>query len=170
MDPKFLEELKKAHNKVNRIGIGMAALVVVLAVAVEVMSAKGVRLADMAETEVSLFRYVLLGITVTEFFLIKIIRAQVLAATNPKAEALPPEKRFWFELPKLMAASFVTLFLCAAISLYGFVLFILSGNTVDFYIFAAMSLIAFVVYFPKYSHWEEAMRLKLSSISQKPLE
>src|SRR3989304_5874340 len=161
-------EVGTGNNQVNRIGIGMAALVVVLAVAVEVMSAKGVRLADMAETEVSLFRYVLLGITVTEFFLIKIIRAQVLAATNPKAEALPPEKRFWFELPKLMVASFIMLFLCEAISLYGFVLFILSANTTDYYIFAAMSFIAFVIYFPKYNHWEESMRAKLSQISQKP--
>ena len=168
MDPKFFEELKKTHNKMNIIGLVMAALVVVLAIVAEVMNAKGVRLSGMPEDEVSLLRYVLLGITVTEFFLIKIIRNQVLAATNPKAEALPPEKRFWFELPKFMGASFITLFLCEAISLYGFVLFILSGNTTDYYIFAAMSFIAFVIYFPKYNHWEESMRAKLSQISQKP--
>lgn len=168
MDPRFLEELKKTHNKVNVIGIGMAALVVILAIATEAMNAKEIRLSGMAESEVSLLRYALLGITVTEFFLIKIIRDQVLAATNLKAEALPPEKRFWFELPKFMAASFITLFLCAAISVYGFVLFNLSGNRTDYYIFAVLSLIAFVIYFPKYNHWEEAMRVKLSQPSQKP--
>lgn len=168
MDPRFIEELKKTHNKVNIIGIGMAALVVVLAIATEVMNAKEIRLSGMAGDEVALLRYTLLGITVTEFFLIRIIRNQALAATNPEAEALPPERRFWFELPKFMVASLIMLFLCAAISLYGFVLFVLSGSRTDYYIFAVLSLIAFVIYFPKYNHWEEVMRAKLSKISQKP--
>ena len=45
--------------------------------------------------------------------------------------------------------------LCDATALFGFVLFLLAGNIMDMYIFAAISLALFAVFFPKYSRWTE---------------
>jgi hypothetical protein len=43
-------------------------------------------------------------------------------------------------------------------AVYGLVLFLIQGDTTDFYLFLMISLIYFTIYFPKYEKWEEWVR------------
>jgi membrane protein implicated in regulation of membrane protease activity len=64
------------------------------------------------------------------------------------ADLKPPVKQ-------LFAASIMTYALCYTIIVYGFVLFFISGVTMNFYIFMGIALLFFVLFRPQYSQWEE---------------
>ncbi len=57
----------------------------------------------------------------------------------------------------LPAATFLAFALAELVAVFGLLLFLLTGKSLDFYIFFAVSLLYFWVYFPKYSTWEEVM-------------
>jgi hypothetical protein len=61
-------------------------------------------------------------------------------------------------LGRLSTAAIVALAQCEAIAVYGFVLFMLAGRPSDYYIFAALALVGFVLYFPRREAWEEQAR------------
>ncbi len=56
---------------------------------------------------------------------------------------------------RLQTSAIVALALCEAVALYGLVLFMLSGRAIDYYIFAALALVGFVLYFPRQEAWQE---------------
>jgi len=59
---------------------------------------------------------------------------------------------------RLFTESLVSLALSESIALYGVVLFVLGGARLDFYAFAALSLAAFAMLFPRRSQWEDRAR------------
>jgi len=65
--------------------------------------------------------------------------------------ALPP-------LARLHSAAVVALALGEAVAIYGLVLVVLAGRPSDYYIFAALALVGFVLYFPRREAWEERAR------------
>ncbi len=58
----------------------------------------------------------------------------------------------------LTSAAVVALALCEAIAICGVVLFFLTGRASDYYLFAALSAVGFVRYFPRRERWEEQAR------------
>lgn len=54
----------------------------------------------------------------------------------------------------LPAATFFAYALAELVALFGVILFLLTGKPIDFYVFFAVSLLYFWVYFPKCSTWE----------------
>ncbi len=49
----------------------------------------------------------------------------------------------------------IVLALCEASTLYGLILYFMGGGLKDFYILMAYSLTLFVLFFPRFSQWEE---------------
>jgi len=76
----------------------------------------------------------------------RVVQRSVLANA-----ALPP-------LGRLRTAAIAALALCEAIAIYGFVLFMLVGRASDYYVFAALALVGFVLYFPRREAWEARAR------------
>jgi hypothetical protein len=61
-------------------------------------------------------------------------------------------------LDRLQTASLWTALLCEIPALLGLVFFLLTGITRDFYFLLVLSLILFLMYFPKKIHWQSADR------------
>lgn len=95
----------------------------------------------------AIIKYILLGVALLQYFLIKFFQKFSLKAPN----YLPP-------------GAIIIFALCEAVAIYGLVLFLLSGNSTDFFLFMAISLLYFYLFYPKYSDWE---RLWIQGLSQK---
>lgn len=63
-----------------------------------------------------------------------------------------------------LAGAYIIIFILSEIvSIYGLVLFILTGNTNDFFIFMAISLFYFFIFYPKYADWERLLTQELKA-------
>ncbi len=145
MDSRARNELAQRYRTTTIIGVAMIAAVLGYVVVGEVIKRalapfEGFSRFPGWET----MRYVFWGIAVVDAFLIRILRNQVL--TRPVTGA------------KLQQASVVTYAMCESVVLFGFVLFVISGNSFDLYAFAVAALALFAIYFPRYEQWEELVR------------
>lgn len=134
--------LKARYLTVNFIGLAMIAAVFVYAGVVEVIKWQWAPFAGFAKLDphtASLLKYIFLALAAGQYAMIKIVQKIVLA------QSLDP-------LPQ---AAVITFALCESVALLGLVLFLLVGNSLDFYIFMVISLGFFYRFFPKYEQWEE---------------
>jgi len=83
------------------------------------------------------------------FIGIRMVRNAILkgAASDPVAK-----------LNRLRTATIVSLLMTEIPALLGLVLFLMTGNTQEFRIMVALSLVAVTLYFPKLNHWQVWMR------------
>lgn len=93
-------------------------------------------------------RWVFLVVAAAEAVGIRFLRAALLA---PRPSGPGPGQR-------LQTASIATFALCESVGLLGFVLFVVSGSSADFYVFLVLSLLLFGIYFPRWDRWEEWSR------------
>lgn len=100
-----------------------------------------------------LLRILLAAMAVASLVVIRILVPKLLAAQARGVEILG-QPRASAVVKKLFAVSVVALAMCEAIAIYGLVLFLIGGNRADFYGFAAFSLVAFAIHFPRRSQWE----------------
>ena len=91
-------------------------------------------------------RWILAAIALATLGLVRVLQRTILANA-----ALPPASR-------QQSAAVVGLALCESVAVYGFVLFLIAGRASDFYVFTALALAGFVVYFPRVTTWEERAR------------
>jgi hypothetical protein len=91
-------------------------------------------------------KYVLLLLAVIHFFIIKFF----LKIAAREARRLP-------------AASIMVFALSEGVVIYGLVLFLLAGNANDFFIFMAISLFYFYIFYPKYADWERLLQQELQA-------
>ncbi len=149
-----MDELKRGYRVATVIGIAMIVSVFIYAVVVEFIKKEFAPFGGFSPfSEVEILRYILLGISIVEFFSIRFIRNQVL---SPRTEVLS-HQRIQPAIPvqRLITMSIVTYALCESVAIYGLVFFLIAGDSLDFYIFMLLSLIYFAVYFPRYGQWEE---------------
>lgn len=99
-------------------------------------------------------RYLLLALAIAEFFLIKVLRKYMIRRGYPKEHNLKKITEL------LLSIDLITCALCEAIVIYGLLLFFLSSDSINFYIFLVIGLIALGIYFPRYSRWEDLARLQ----------
>lgn len=104
-----------------------------------------------------LLRILLAAMAVANLVVIRVIVPKLLAAQASGVEILG-HPRASAVVKKLFTVSVVALTMCEAIAIYGLVLFLIGGNRADFYGFAAFSLLAFAIHFPRRSKWEEWAR------------
>ena len=93
----------------------------------------------------------LLRVILAAFALAGLGVARVLQRLILANAALPP-------LARLHSAAVVALALCESVAIYGLVLFMLAGRPSDYYIFAALALVGFILYFPRREAWEGRAR------------
>lgn len=65
-------------------------------------------------------------------------------------------------LKRLRMATVASLAMAEIPAILGLVLFLLTGNTEDFYVLVALSLIAVALYYPKLHHWQVLLRKRTS--------
>ena len=91
---------------------------------------------------VALIKYVFLALAAAQFGIIKAVQ-KILPARS---------------VEKLSLTAIITFALCESVAVLGLVLFLLAGNSMDFYIFMVISLGFFTLFFPKYDQWEQRVR------------
>lgn len=91
-------------------------------------------------------KYILLAVSISHYFIIRFFQKFSLKS----AVYLP-------------AASVLTFALCEVVSIYGLVLFLLTGISMDFYIFMLISLLYFYIFYPKYADWEKLLDQEYST-------
>ncbi len=157
MQPGSNDDLRKAYRITAIIGLAMIASLIVYAVVVELIKKQNAPFggySPLPPDVLSTLRYALLGVVVVEFFVIRLLNTLTLSGKVPlrsSAVTVP----FAPEAQRLVSASVVTYALCESVAIYGLVLFLIQGNSNDFYLFLALSLLYFSIYFPKYGKWEE---------------
>ena len=62
---------------------------------------------------------------------------------------------------RLFTCSVLTYALCEAVAISGLVLFMMTKNLSDYYLFGLISLTGFAVYLPRFSQWERYVESKL---------
>jgi len=132
---RSLTTLKARYLVVNFIGLAMIASVFVYAGVVELIKWKLAPFAGFAKLEpqtVALLKYVFLALAAAQFAVIKAVQ-----------KILPSRS-----VENLSTTAIITLALCEAVAVLGLVLFLLAGNSLDFYIFMVISLGFFTLFFP----------------------
>ena len=147
---RSLTTLKARYLAVNFIGLAMIASVFVYAGVVELLKWQLAPFAGFAKLDpgtVALLKYAFLALAAAQFGIIKAVQ-----------KILPTRT-----VENLSVAAIITFALCESVAVLGLVLFLLSGNSMDFYIFMVISLGFFTLFFPKYDQWEQRVRAEGSS-------
>lgn len=157
MQPSRNDDLRKAYRMTAFIGLAMIASLVVYAVVVELIKKQNAPFggySPMPPDVFSTLRYALMVVAAVEFFVIRLMNKLMLSGKVP-LQSSPTTVRFAPELQRLVSAAVVTFALCESVAIYGLVLFLIQGNSGDFYLFLVLSLLFFSTYFPRYGTWEE---------------
>ena len=123
----------------------MIAAVFVYAGVVELIKWQMAPFAGFAKLDpqtVALIKYAFLALAAAQFGVIKAVQ-----------KILPTRS-----VDNLSQAAVITFALCESVAVLGLVLFLLAGNSLDFYIFMVISLGFFYLFFPKYDQWEQRLR------------
>ncbi|MFQ6081821.1 MAG: hypothetical protein ACE5WD_00495 [Candidatus Aminicenantia bacterium] len=155
MKVKSMDELKRSYRLATIIGIAMIASLFVYVAVIEFIKKNSAPLNGFAPfPEVDILRYVLLGVAIACFFLIRFIKNRILSG---KATIQKETIMYNLSAPiqRLLTASIITYAFCESVAIIGLVLFFIAGNSLDFYTFMVISLILFSIYFPRYNQWEE---------------
>ena len=104
--------------------------------------------------QVDTLKYVLLGVAVAGFGFIHFIRK--LAVKNLQEGDLKKEEI----VGRLLYLSLIIYGLSESIAIYGLVLFLMAGNSLNFYIFLILCLVCLGIYFPRYGQWEKWAKLQ----------
>ncbi len=143
------DKLKNTYKLVVMIGLSMLGSLVLFVVAAEMLQRgqaqwKGVAFST-SDQVYHLVRFALLAVGIVSTLLVQRISAAINLTreklTNPAAA--------------LTTHSVIVFAACEFPALLGLVLFLLAGNIIDLYIFGAISLGFFAVFFPRYSRWKE---------------
>ena len=142
---RSLTTLKARYLAVNFIGLAMIAAVFVYAGVVELIKWQLAPFTGFAKLDphtVALLKYVFLALAAAQFVVIKAVQ-----------KILPTRS-----VDNLSQAAVITFALCETVAILGLGLFLLAGNSMDFYIFMVISLGFFYLFFPKYEQWEQRVR------------
>jgi hypothetical protein len=134
--------LKARYLAVNFIGLAMIASVFVYAGVVELVKWQWAPFAGFAKLNpqtADLLKYIFLAVAAVQYGAIKVVQKIV---PGRSVDSLPQ-------------AAIITFALCESVAVLGLVLFLLAGNSLDFYIFMLISLGFFYLFYPKYDQWEK---------------
>jgi hypothetical protein len=134
--------LKTRYLAVNFIGLAMIASVFVYAGVVEWIKWQWAPFAGFSQLDprqATLLKYIFLALAAAQYGAIKLVQKIVPARS----------------VDNLPQAAIITFALCESVAVLGLVLFLLTGNSLDFYIFMLISLSFFYLFYPKYDDWEK---------------
>lgn len=74
--------------------------------------------------------------------------SSLLSSSHKRSLFSPPVQR-------LVSFTVISLALCETVAIYGLVIFLINGSSLDFYLFLALSFVFIIIHFPRYSQWED---------------
>ena len=144
-----MDEPKKAYRSALIIGVAMIMSLFVYAVIAEFIKMNNEPFRGFSPfPEMQILKYILFGIVIVEFFLIRHVQSVILSG------GLTPGRTPNTETAKLLSATIITYALCESVGLLGLILFLLGGSSFDFYSFMVLSLIFYGIHFPRFNRWE----------------
>jgi F0F1-type ATP synthase membrane subunit c/vacuolar-type H+-ATPase subunit K len=136
-----MDELKRTYRVATLIGMALIGSLFIYAVLVEVLRASSFLRGFLPFEGTEILRYAFFACAVAQVFLIRFIRSVILSKGKG--------------IQRFLVATIVTYVLCESIAILGLVLFLSGGDPFDFYLLAGLSLILLMLYFPRYSQWED---------------
>jgi hypothetical protein len=151
----YTQDLKKAYKTSSMLYVAFMLSLVIYLVVFEVLKA---RIPDfqgiMEKIDFLWLRYAFYALGLVQIFLIKFIRETATKSIKTvEARIL---------INHLQRMSMISAILCEVPVILGLVLFFLSGNALDFYVLLILAFVFFVMYFPRFSNWEEWIKSKTS--------
>jgi len=140
------QQIKTRYLTANFIGLALIVSVFIYAVVVQVLNwtlAPFTGFGAVSAGQARMLKYFFVALAIGHFFLIKFMQKILAAGT----------------LERLFQAAVVTFALCEAVAIFGLVLFLVTGNSMDFYVFMFLSLFYFWFFYPKYQDWEAQLRV-----------
>lgn len=104
--------------------------------------------------QVDNLKYLLLGVAVADFGFIYFIRRIIV--TKLQEGDLQREEI----VGRFLILSLIIYALCESIAIYGLILFLIAGNSLNFYTFLILCLVCLGIYFPRYGQWEKWAKLQ----------
>jgi len=152
---EYAQDLKKAYKTSAILYVAFMLSLVIYLVVFEALKAQIPDFTGMMEKiDFPWLRYAFYALGLLQVFLIKFIRE-----TATKSITTVEAK---FLINHLQKMSMVSATLCEVPVILGLVLFFLSGNAKDFYVLLIVSFLLFVMYFPRFTNWEEWIKSKTS--------
>jgi F0F1-type ATP synthase membrane subunit c/vacuolar-type H+-ATPase subunit K len=147
-----MEQLRQAYKKTALLGGAMIAALFIYAVVVEVIRSQQAPFSGFASfPEIKVLSYVLYVLALLQIVLTRVVPRLLLKKD--------PTDDLQSLIGKLNASAIITYALCETPAIYGLVLFFLGGLYRDFYLLLAYSLGLQLIHFPRYSRWEEWVKL-----------
>jgi F0F1-type ATP synthase membrane subunit c/vacuolar-type H+-ATPase subunit K len=141
------DELAKACRTAQVIGVAMLVSLGLYALVANLIQQAHAPFAGFTPgAPHDLLRWIFVALALAGLGLTRVVQRAVFAN-----QALPV-------LGRLTSAAVVALAQCEAIAVYGLVLFLLAGRVRDYYMFAALALVGFALYFPRREAWAEQAR------------
>lgn len=155
MEINYSAYLQKAYFFTALAGMLMIACLFVFLGIVEYITRTFTPFTGFADVqEVHYVRIVLLTASAFLIVCIGIIKKRLLAIEPGLSSTYPSSPRFSFSIRRLVLASALSCIFSELIAFCGLTLFLIAGNTFNYYIFMALSLLSFIIHFPRYSQWE----------------
>ena len=152
---EYRQDLKKAYKTSAILYAAFMLSLVIYLVVFQVLKAQITDFQGFLEKiDFPWLRYAFFALGLVQIFLIKFIRE-----TATKSIATVDENILTSHLQRM---SMISATLCEVPVVLGWVLFFLSGSSSDFYVLLIISFVLFIVYFPRYTNWEEWIRSKTS--------
>jgi len=99
--------------------------------------------------QLSTFRYVIYAISVASLILMRLLQS-IFTRMSPDID-------FYQGLRRLTTGTLIPLCLAEVPAILGFVFFLLTGLSRDFYVLTIVSVILLFMYFPRKSFWQEKL-------------
>lgn len=152
---EYVRDLKKAHQMSAVIHIAFMATLVIYILIVEILRGS---LQDFRRSTESInlawVRYIFFALGLAQIFFIRFMRETLSRGmTSANARVL---------IAHLNRISILSSALCEVPAFLGLVLFFIGSSTRDFYVLTFISVVLFVLYFPRYPNWEEWIRNRAS--------
>jgi F0F1-type ATP synthase membrane subunit c/vacuolar-type H+-ATPase subunit K len=159
MEAGSMDELKMGYRTTAIVGVAMLSALFFYAVVVEILLRTGSYSTTSADSQdvIRVLRYAFLGTSIAMPFLAGVVRnitlSKQVATSSPQYKSPLSEP-----MARLRTASMITYAFSEVPALLGFILFILGGSRLDFYVLLAIALLSSYIYFPRYSQWEEWLK------------
>jgi|GEM_PF-716825 len=161
------KDLIVAYSVISSIGASLICSVLIYAIVVELIKKQSAPFSGYAPLPdvIGILRYTMLGVVAAQFFLVRYINKVILSRkpmtffteTNSLLKKIMTYSR-------LIIGTVIVYALCESVAIYGLILFLIQGESIDFYLFMTISLSYFAVFFPRYNRWESWIKARDASV------
>jgi hypothetical protein len=145
------DTIQKIYQTNKIIAYALAASLLLYAVIIEVIRWQSTTLNLFPSELLGIIRFVFVFFAFADYFIINFLNQKLLVKR--------PEDTQEKLLQKLTLANIIALALSELPALFGFVLFLGSGNPRDFYLLLIISVLLFYAFFPRYGFWSSWSRV-----------